>query len=61
VVGCHHGNCKSHAGTDHAAARVRHGLNLGVFGQRPPRLGYRTIASNEAARFQKLLREFAAD
>ncbi|MBI5250454.1 MAG: hydrogenase iron-sulfur subunit [Desulfomonile tiedjei] len=58
VVGCHHGNCRSDSGTELAAARVERGKGLGVFGGKPPRIGYFTIAPNESARFQRLLHEF---
>jgi len=60
VVGCHHGNCASNTGTDRAAARIRRGLDTGLFRQGRPRLGYATIAPNEAARFERLLSRFAA-
>jgi coenzyme F420-reducing hydrogenase delta subunit/Pyruvate/2-oxoacid:ferredoxin oxidoreductase delta subunit len=58
VVGCHHGNCASHRGTELAAARVRRGRQLGVFGGELPRIGYLTVAPNEEARFLRLLNEF---
>lgn len=58
VVGCHHGNCHSHKGTELAASRVERGRALGVPGDNPPRIGYFTIAPNEAARFQRMLKEF---
>jgi coenzyme F420-reducing hydrogenase delta subunit/Pyruvate/2-oxoacid:ferredoxin oxidoreductase delta subunit len=61
VVGCHHGNCASRTGTDWAAARIRRGAATGVFQQGQRRLGYATVAANEPARFQRLLREFSDD
>jgi quinone-modifying oxidoreductase, subunit QmoB len=61
VVGCHQGNCASRTGTDWAAARIGRGLATGLFRPGQRRLGYATVAANEPARFQRLLREFAAD
>lgn len=58
VVGCHEGNCASRTGADWAAARIRRGLSTGLFAEGLPRLAYATVASNEPARFQRLLREF---
>lgn len=60
VVGCHHGNCASHTGTDWAAARVRRTLDAGIFSTEAPRVGYATIASNEPARFSRLVATFLA-
>lgn len=60
VVGCHHGNCASHTGTDWAAARVRRTLETGIFPADAPRVGYATIASNESARFSRLVATFLA-
>ena len=61
VVGCHHGNCASDTGTDRAAARVQRGQSTGLFGVGFPRLGYVTVAPNEPARFERLLKDFAGD
>jgi len=60
LAGCHNGNCASHTGTNWAAARVHRGITAGILGQETPRIGYITIAANEQARFQRLLREFVA-
>jgi quinone-modifying oxidoreductase, subunit QmoB len=61
VVGCHHGNCASDAGTNFAAARIEEALATGLFRQGRRRVGYETVAANEHARFQRLLREFTAE
>jgi quinone-modifying oxidoreductase, subunit QmoB len=61
VIGCHHGNCYSHAGTGLAAARVERGKGIGLFDGKPPRIGYFTVAANESARFQRLLNQFLDD
>jgi quinone-modifying oxidoreductase, subunit QmoB len=58
VVGCHHGNCASHSGTDWAAARVRRTLETGVLTTEAPRVGYATIAANEPGRFNRLVSAF---
>lgn len=61
VVGCHHGNCASHTGTDWAAARVQRALQeTGMLQQGSPRLGFVTIAANEPARFKRLVTAFVA-
>jgi quinone-modifying oxidoreductase, subunit QmoB len=61
VVGCHHGNCASHTGTDWAAARVQRALQeTGILRQGSPRLGFVTVAANEPARFKRLVTEFVA-
>jgi coenzyme F420-reducing hydrogenase delta subunit/Pyruvate/2-oxoacid:ferredoxin oxidoreductase delta subunit len=59
VVGCHEGNCASDRGTDFALRRVLRGRAVGVFQQGPPALAYATIAANEPARLEKMVREFA--
>lgn len=61
VIGCHHGNCASHTGTDWAAARVRRALETGLFRNEAPRVGYQTVAANEPTRFQRLVTKFLAD
>ncbi len=57
VVGCHDGNCHSHIGTNLAAARVEQARSIGIFDGNP-KIGYSTVAPNEFARFQRLLKEF---
>jgi coenzyme F420-reducing hydrogenase delta subunit/Pyruvate/2-oxoacid:ferredoxin oxidoreductase delta subunit len=61
VVGCHQGNCASDTGTNLAAARIRSAFAGGFFRGGRRRLGYVTVAANEHARFERLLREFKAE
>ncbi len=61
VMGCHHGNCASHTGTDWAAARVSQALKTGLFPKEAPRVGYATLAANEPGRFHRILSHFLED
>ncbi len=58
VVGCHNCNCASHRGTDLAASRVERVLSSGLLGGEPARVRYLTVAANEPAKFERLLRDF---
>jgi quinone-modifying oxidoreductase, subunit QmoB len=59
AIGCHHGNCASQNGTDWAAARVQSVLDkLNLPQGFAPMLGYASVASNEPARFSRIVNRF---
>jgi Fe-S-cluster-containing hydrogenase component 2 len=61
AIGCHHGNCASHSGTDWAMSRVQKVLgDLAVPEGFSPQVGYASIASNEPARLNRIVSRFCS-
>jgi len=61
VVGCHPGNCASKYGTEWAGKRVNEVLiKMQSMGIAAPLISYTSLSSREAARFERIVRDFAA-
>lgn len=61
AIGCHHGSCASHTGTDWAMSRVQNVLGkLGAPEGSAPLVGYISAASNEPARLSRAVNQFCA-
>ncbi len=61
AIGCHHGNCASQTGTDWAKARVQSFVSgPDAFNGFANKMGYATIAANEPARLNRIIKEFCS-
>lgn len=61
AIGCHHGNCTSQTGTDWASARVQSVVSgTDALNGFAPKVGYATIAANEPARLNRIIKEFCS-
>jgi len=59
AIGCHHGNCASQNGTDWAVGRVQSVVEkLNLPQGSASVLGYASVASNEPARFSRIVNRF---